>query len=129
MKTVLITGVVFFIVSIIAADKIAQLFAGNRNEIITIVNSCIKIFAFSFLVNGYNFIASAYFTSIGNAKRSAFISILRSMVLISVFVFILPIIFGDTGIWLSVPLSEIITFGFSYILINKSKSNLSFPSL
>jgi Na+-driven multidrug efflux pump len=109
-----------------AAEGVVRLFAGNASGIVEIARVGMRIFAFSFLLNGYNFIASAYFTSLGDAKTSAAISTLRSLVLISVFILVLPPVLGDTGIWLAAPLTEALTFLLSYTSISRSKVRLCF---
>lgn len=119
-------GLIAFIVSVAASEGIVRLFGTDQTSIVEIAGVGMRIFAVSFLLNGYNIIASSYFTSLGDARTSAIISILRSLVLISVFIFVLPLIWGDTGIWLTVPLTELLTFVFSFISVSKSDSQLSF---
>lgn len=126
MKAVLAVGIVSFTLSMVATEGTVRLFVGNRSGIVAIARSGLWIFAFSFLMNGYNFVATAYFTSLGDAKTSAAIALLRSLVLISVFLLVLPPVLGDTGIWLTVPLTEAVTLIFSYLSISKSKVRLSF---
>jgi Na+-driven multidrug efflux pump len=82
----------------------------------------------TFLLNGFNIVASAYFTSIGDAKTSALISMLRSLVLISIFILILPNILGHTGIWLAAPLTEAVTLVVAYVCIKKSRVRLKFEN-
>ncbi|WHH57805.1 MATE family efflux transporter [Petroclostridium sp. X23] len=124
MKAVVVVGTITFIVLMGCTEGVVRLFAGDRSEIIKIASGGMRIHILAFLLNGYNFIASAYFTSIGDAKTSAAISILRSLVLISLFIMVLPIVLGDIGIWLTVPLAEAVTFILSYARISKSRAQL-----
>lgn len=126
LKAVLTVGVVAFIMSMVATEGIVRLFVENRSGIVEIAKGGMRIYAFAFLLNGYNFIATAYFTSLGDAKTSAAIAILRSLVLVNVFILVLPPILGDIGIWLTVPLTESITLILSYVSISKSKVQLRF---
>jgi Na+-driven multidrug efflux pump len=52
------------------------------------------------------------------------ISALRSLILINILIFILPVFLGETGIWLTTPLTEAITFIVSYAFIRKSRARL-----
>lgn len=126
LKSVLITGVLAFTLSMVATESIIRLFADSGSGIMEIARSGLRIYALTFLLNGYNFIASTYFTSLGDAKTSGFISILRSLVLLSLFIIILPPILGDVGIWLAGPFTEGLTFILSYIFLLRSKKQLSF---
>ncbi len=125
LKSVIVVGVISFIISITASEGIIRMFVGDRSGIVEIAKGGLRIFTLTFLFNGYNFIASAYFTSLGDAKTSATIALLRSIVLLSAFVLTLPLILGDIGVWLAAPLTEASTLIFSYLCIAKSKSQLS----
>ena len=128
IKAALITGAAAFILSFGATEGIIRIFAKGNTELMNIANYGIKVFSIAFLINGFNVVASAYFTSLGDARTSLLISALRSLVLVSIFIFILPRVFGDTGIWLVVPITEAITFVVSYIYIRRSKARLEFTN-
>lgn len=62
------------------------------------VRSGMMIFIISFFFSGINTISSMYFTSIGKAKESALISSSRGLVILLICIFVLPSIFGITGV-------------------------------
>ena len=86
----------------------------------------LRCFSVAFLLSGYNFIATVFFTSIGETKIAAIVSSLRSLILIVIFLMVLPNIFGDRGIWITTPLAEVITFVVAYSLVNRLKGKLSY---
>jgi len=49
---------------------------------------------------------------------------LRSLVFVSIFLFTLLHFFGDKGIWLTIPVSEVCCLIVSYVLTKKSIGNL-----
>ncbi len=49
------------------------------------------------------------FTALGNGLVPALISSLRSLILVTAFILILPRIIGVSGIWLTMPLAEAVT--------------------
>ncbi|MGE5677170.1 MAG: MATE family efflux transporter, partial [Pseudomonadota bacterium] len=110
LRAVLLTGLAAFVLSFAATEGIISIFAHGNPELMNIANNGIKLYSIAFLINGYNVIASAYFTSLGDAGTSLLISALRSLVLVSIFVLALPLLLGDTGIWITVPLTEAVTF-------------------
>ncbi len=67
-----------------------------------------KIFLFMFPVLGFQVISSNYFQSIGQARISMFLSLLRQVILLIPCLLILPHIgnFGLMGVWLSGPVAD-----------------------
>lgn len=126
IRAVIYVGIGSFILSLAATELVASLFVGGNSNIVSILSIGLRVFAASFLLSGYNFIASAYFTSLGDAKTSATIAMLRSLILVLIFLLTLPPLLGDIGIWLTIPLTEAVTFIYSYVRISKSRTQLSF---
>lgn len=120
-KAVFLVGGIAFIMTFVATEGIIRIFSGGNSELMSIAKYGLRIYSITFIFNGFNVIASTYFTSIGDAKRSGIISMLRSLILISIFIFTLPYIWGDSGIWLTTPMAEMITFVISYVFIKKSR--------
>jgi Na+-driven multidrug efflux pump len=107
-------------------ESIISIFSRENAELLELGKFGLRCFAAAFLLNGYNFIATVFFTSIGEAKTAALVSCLRSLVLIVIFLMVLPRIFGDTGIWITTPLTEFVTFIVAYVLLNSTKEKLSY---
>ena len=53
------------------------------------------------------------FTALSNGKVSAIISFLRTFVFLLLSMLLLPLVFDVNGIWLAVPLAELLTMGVS----------------
>ena len=85
------------------------------------VSAGFRFFAVTFLFMGYDVINSMYFTSCGDAKSSALISSLRGFVLLLLFTFVFPAIWGMTGVWMATPVTETLTAIVSAWLIRKQK--------
>ena len=69
------------------------------------------MFFLLFLAAGPNYIFGAYLQSIGKIRLSVTVHLLKGVVLVSLFLFLLPGYFnlGVNGVWLSRSLAEIIT--------------------
>ncbi len=119
LKASFVIGIATFLVLLFAGEGIASIFTGGNSGIVEIAKGGMRIYAVLFLFNGYNFVASSYFTSLGDAKTSAVISLLRSLAIISIFILVLPMIIGDAGIWLASPLTEAVTFALSVFYITR----------
>ena len=68
------------------------------------------LFRSGFIIMGFSIFGSAFFTALGNGIISALISFLRTFIFQIAAVIILPMILDLTGIWLSVPVSELFAF-------------------
>ncbi len=100
-------------------NDIAGFFAGKNQEVFKITMRGLNLHSLSFLVIGLNILASSLFTSLSNGKISALLSLLRTFVFLSMLLIIFPKMFGETGIWISVPTSEFITIFLSVFIIIK----------
>ena len=120
MMSSFITGLICWTVVLFSSTAIAGSFSSGNGNIITIARSGFTLFTAAFLLNGFNMMITAFFTSIGDAKTSVIIASLRGFLLINLFVLILPNFMGDTGIWISYPLSELVTLFFSIVFLKQS---------
>lgn len=98
----------------------------NRDEqLVGIASAGMRIFLLMLPVVGAQVISSNYFQSIGKAKISMFLSLLRQVILLIPCLIILPKIFGLTGVWLagavSDGLSSLITLIIFFMSVRKLK--------
>lgn len=70
---------------------------------------------------GYNIILATYFTSTEKALPAQILSILRGLVLIIPMAFILSITWKMPGVWLSYPITEILTALFGFVIYKHYK--------
>ena len=73
----------------------------------------------AFLFNGMNLTLASYFTALHRPVPSALIAVSRSLVLPGLGLLLLPMVLGDRGIYLAVPLAEGLTFLFGLVLVLK----------
>ena len=70
---------------------------------------------------GYNIILATYFTSTEKALPAQILSILRGLILIIPMAFILSITWKMPGVWLSYPITEILTALFGFVIYKHYK--------
>ncbi|WP_054200573.1 MATE family efflux transporter [Clostridium baratii] len=92
--------VIGWIVTQLAPQVLIAIF-NNDPELVGIATNGIKIYLFMMPLVGFQVISSNYFQSIGKAKISMFLSLLRQVILLIPCILILPKILGLNGIWLS----------------------------
>lgn len=109
-----IFSLLVFSMSLILGAPLVSIFSSKGTAVYEIARKGFIFFSFSFLFCGINIFASATFTALSNGKTSAIISFLRTFGFITLGLLIIPIFLDVTGVWLSVPLAEFITFFISF---------------
>lgn len=109
IKTIAAVAAVTVAVSYLLGDFIIGVFAPKGTHIFDLAKSGFGIFAIGFLFSGFNIFVSSLFTALSNGVISAGISFLRSFVVLTGCLMLLPLFLGITGIWLAVPAAEIFT--------------------
>ncbi len=104
-----IIGALCLVFALSGGASFAAVWTKGDAAVTAIVASAFSLFALSFLINGYNMIASAFLTSLQDAVGSAAIAGLRGLVLPVALLAILPRFFGERGLWLAVPIAEAVT--------------------
>lgn len=125
LKVNLVVGVILFITLYLFGRQLISLFASENVDIINLAVSGSKIYAFSFILNGFNIINSGYFTSIGKAKESIVIAASRGIVFIISGIIILPMLIGINGVWLTVPFAEFITLVIGMYMLKKNNEEFA----
>lgn len=128
VKTAFISGVVLLLVVQVGAPYFVQIF-GNFSS--TVTDSAVyglRIFTIAYVFMGVNFVMSTYFQSIGNAKMAIWITAAREMIIMIALLIILPSFMGGTGVWLSVPLSEMFVL-ITIAIYNRKRSRMEENSL
>lgn len=109
LKLVGCWGIALALLSQILAAPLASIFVGYDKGLFGLTCHGFRIYALTFLVNGYNIFGSSFFTALNNGAVSAVISFLRTLVFQIASLLLLPLIFGIDGIWSAVLVSELLT--------------------
>ncbi len=121
----LVVSVVLYALIVIFNNQLVEIFNRDHIKILskTASNGLIIYFA-GFFFAGINIITSAVLSSINEPRHAFTISILRSGSIIVPVALFLSYFFQMIGIWLSFPLSEIITLILGVFLAKKSLKRL-----
>ena len=117
------TGVALTALAMALADPLSRLFVGYDAGLFALTSHAFRLFAWSFLLAGFNIYASGFFTALNNGGISAAISFLRTLVFQSASVLILPIFLDVDGIWWAITVSEVFAFLISvtFLLAKRGK--------
>ena len=89
------------------AVPLADLFNRKHDPILTdIASNGMRIYFVSLFFSGINIVAAAFLSSIDRPKQAFAVSILRGFVLIIPVAWLMSVLFGLTGIWMAVPVTE-----------------------
>lgn len=112
-----ILGVLLTIAAEVLAAPLSKLFVGYDPELYALTCHAFRLYAFSFLVTGFNIYGSAFFTALNNGGFSAAISFLRTLLFQVAMIYLLPIFFDLNGIWLAVTAAECLTLVITIIFL------------
>lgn len=79
----------------------------------------LPLFFSNYLFVGLNTVIIAYYQSITDSTKATVITVLRGFVFVLLFVLLLPMIMGINGVWLSIPLSEMLGCILAFYLLKK----------
>lgn len=105
-----VSGVVLTILAIALSSLLAKLFVGYDKELYELTRHAFRLFAYSFLLAGFNIFTSSFFTALNNGAVSAAISFMRTLIFQTSSVLILPIFLGVDGIWWAITVAEFFAF-------------------
>ena len=105
-----VSGVVLTILAIALSSPLAKIFVGYDEELYELTRHAFRLFAYSFLLAGFNILTSSFFTALNNGAVSAAISFMRTLIFQTSSVLILPIFLGVDGIWWAITVAEVFAF-------------------
>lgn len=106
--TSVLLGLLFIGIGFFGANYLVSIFGVSSAQITTLATRGLKIFFIGYLFMGINFVYMTYFQSIGQIRPSILITVFRGFIILVIMLIVLPFIFGITGIWLSLPVTEAI---------------------
>ena len=113
-------------VALLLAVPLCRLFVGYDADLYHITLRGFVIYAFSYLIAGFNIFGSSFFTALNNGGVSAIISFLRTLVFQTATVVILPELFQLDGVWLSIIVAELLSAAVTAIFLVAKKKQYNY---
>ncbi|ATU08995.1 MATE family efflux transporter [Methanohalophilus portucalensis] len=125
LSTYLATGLslIFAIVVFIIPEQIIGVFS-NDPVLIEMGVPAIKICYIMMPFIGAQIVATALLQSLGKSKESLLVTLSRQLIFLPPLLIILPMYFGLTGIWLSLPVSDFLAFVVAVIFLQRESKKL-----
>lgn len=109
IRTALICGISFFIITVLCRKNIVSLFIDRSYAAFDIAVNGIPYFGVGFIFFAFNMVGIGYYQSVERGQRATIITLLRGVVFMLIGFLVLPKILGVPGIWLAVPFAELLT--------------------
>ena len=107
-KFIAIISAFVIIFSLLFGEFAVAIFISRSSETFAMAVNGLKIFSIAYLFMGINVFMSSMFTALSNGKISAILSLSRTLVFLVGALLILPHFFKLNGVWLAVPLAELL---------------------
>ncbi|MCQ2147137.1 MAG: MATE family efflux transporter [Bacteroidales bacterium] len=105
-----------FIVSVFCPGIVVKAFSSDP-EMIALAEKGIKMMNIVFLIVGFQMVTTNFFQCLGMVNKSIFLSLSRQLLFLIPLIYVLPIFYGADGVWLSFPISDIVTSIISIIML------------
>jgi Na+-driven multidrug efflux pump len=120
-------AVIFFLLFQIFPRDIISWFGPGSEIYFVFAVKYLRIFMFFTFLNGFQPIASNFFTSISKAKMGVFMSATRHLIFLIPLILILPIYFGIDGTIFAGPIADFAAFSLAAIFLIRGIRRLKIP--
>jgi putative MATE family efflux protein len=121
----IVFGVLMFSLAQISAPLISKIYVGYDENVYQLSIHALRMFAFAFLLQGFNEYASAYFTGLNNGLVSGILAFTRTFVIQTVLIFVLPLSLGTDGLWLAQAFTELFSVVIAIVFFVMRKRDYS----
>ena len=119
LTTVIVLGIGFTAIGELFPTQIVRLFMDVTPEVLTVAPGIIRPFFLLFLFLGITVLATYHLQSNMHARMSMMIAVLRSVVISGLLIYVLQLFVGILGVWVAMPISELIVAIIALIYIQK----------
>lgn len=121
LGTAISAGLVVFILTLFFAPEIVSLFVRPSCPAYAIASEGLPLFASGFICFGINMVAIGYYQSLERHRPANYVTIVRGFILMLLCFWLMPIFMGNKGMWLAVPMAELVTFIFILTIYSRSR--------
>jgi len=118
-----------FILMKLYSRSLIEMFTKGDMELTHLALEAAGYFVFAYIISFINIISSSFHTAIEKPLESAGIALLRSLVFVGFFLTVLPMMVGEKGIWLAIPMAELSCLVISLIMMNISFKKIKAASV
>ncbi len=109
LYTALGLGLVFIALGLVFPGFLVSLFTGANTELLGIAVNGIRLYFLSFAAMSLNIVLTSFLQAKEKSRSSLAISLTRGLFLVLISLSILPKLMGLNGVWLTMPVAEVLT--------------------
>lgn len=113
--------VIYFLLFLVA-EPVCRLY-GLDDETMVCTVEAMPIYSTGFLVQSFTVILSSYLYSTTRTRESVIINALRSFVVNTIVIFLLPVVFGPESVWMTFPVYEAVILVIAVFITRKADQN------
>lgn len=121
LTTVVLMGIVFTAIGELFPEGIVRLFMDVTPEVLATAPAIIRPYSLLFLFLGSTVLATYHLQSIMRGTMSMVIALLRSLIVSGLLLILLPLVWNLPGVWLAMPLSELLVSIVALVYMGKQK--------
>lgn len=106
-KVVLISGIAMVLILNLFPNLLIELFSQGEKQLTEAATTGIHLHLFSLFLDGFLFIVTIYYMAVGQANKALWVSMGNMLVQLP-FLYFLPLWLGVNGVWLAVPISNVL---------------------
>ncbi|MBY7142094.1 MATE family efflux transporter [Virgibacillus sp. NKC19-3] len=114
-------GILAFAIGQLATREIVLIFGQFPDEVMEIAMTGIRLFFIAYLFMGINFVMMTYFQSVAQIRMATWITASREIIFMMIFILVLPLFMGINGVWLSVPLAELVVLATIVVYVKRHR--------
>lgn len=115
-----ILGALFLIIGYSMTGTLVSVFASDDQTVLRLAENGFRLYLPAYLLMGPGIVLGYYFQSLGMSEQSLLVMLARGIILPCILAFIMPVMFGASGLWMAVPAAELITSLLAFGLFRQS---------
>lgn len=128
VRFLLFSSLGILLLALALSGTIVGVFSPAGSPVYAIALDGFRRFSPAFLFAGVNIFSSALFTALGDGRTSALISFARTFGFLLLGLLLLPRLLEVTGVWLAVPLAELLSCLLSLALLRRRREDFGFQN-
>ncbi|WP_417681994.1 MATE family efflux transporter [Roseibium sp.] len=101
---------------VLFAEPIGFAFVDDR-QVVSEVVRILPVMTAMYFISGPLVMIAMYFQSIGDAGRAAVLGLAKPYAFVIPMIFLLPLAFGEQGIWIATPVAELLLLGLTTVVL------------
>lgn len=118
-RAAFLLGTLLLVILFLVREPLGRLF-GIAEEQMNVFVKILLLTSCLLPLYGVQHLAVSYFTSLGKPKQALLLNLLKQVIFLIPMIFILPLLGGIYGLFLAIPLADLLTIGISGLLVRRN---------